>query len=105
DREGEMDVVARAFPGSSVEFAIRDRRSGRYFASVTHGQFGPRVYLSDDPAGAWEQAEGPRFPEETDTTLVRTWVITPGEEDGVRAPGGPPPPPLRGADAGVERER
>jgi sulfur carrier protein ThiS len=79
EREGEMDVVARAFPGSSVEFAIRDPRTGRYFASVTHGQFGPRVYLADDPTGAWDQAEGPRFPEDTDTTLVRTWVITPGE--------------------------
>src|SRR5918995_7270574 len=104
DREGEMDVVARAFPGSSVEFAIRDPRTDRYFASVTHGQFGPRVYLADDPTGAWEQAEGPRFPEETDTTLVRTWVITPGERDGVLYAGVDPAALFESRDDGMTWE-
>jgi photosystem II stability/assembly factor-like uncharacterized protein/molybdopterin converting factor small subunit len=81
DPDGEMTVVARSFPGSNVEFAIRDRRSGLYLASVTHGQFGPRVYRSDDPTGAWEQADGPRFPEDAGATLARVWVITPGERE------------------------
>ena len=81
DRDEEMAVVARSFPGSNVEFAIRDPRSGLYLASVTHGQFGPRVYRSDDPTGAWEQADGPRFPEDTGATLERVWVITPGERE------------------------
>lgn len=79
ERDHEMAVVARSFPGSNVEFAIRDSRSGLYLASVTHGQFGPRVYRSDDPTSAWEQADGPRFPEDTGATLERVWVITPGE--------------------------
>ena len=81
DGDDEMEVVARSFPGSSVEFAIRDPRSGLYLASVTHGQFGPRVYRSDDPTGAWEQADGPRFPEDSGATLDRVWVITPGERE------------------------
>ena len=81
DRGEEMAVVGRSFPGSNVEFAMRDRRSGLYLASVTHGQFGPRVYRSDDPTGAWEQADGPRFPDDTEATLERVWVITPGEEE------------------------
>ena len=104
EREGEMDVVARAFPGSSVEFAIRDPRTGRYFASVTHGQFGPRVYLADDPTGAWEQTKGPRFPEHTDTTLVRTWVITPGERDGVLYAGVDPAALFESRDEGMTWE-
>jgi len=104
DREGEMDVVSRAFPGSSVEFAIRDPRTGRYFASVTHGQFGPRVYLADDPTGAWDQAEGPRFPEDTDTTLVRTWVITPGERDGALYAGVDPAALFESRDHGMTWE-
>lgn len=82
-RDGDMDVVARSFPGSSVEYAMRDPRTGRYFASVTHGQFGPRLYVTDDPTGAWEQAKGPAFPDDTDASLVRIWVITPGEADGL----------------------
>jgi photosystem II stability/assembly factor-like uncharacterized protein len=81
ERGGEMPVAARAFPGSSVEFAMRDPRTGTYLASVTHGQFGPRVYLTDDPTGAWEQADGPRFPDDTEAALERVWVITPGEAE------------------------
>ncbi len=104
DRAGELDVVARAFPGSSVEFAIRDPRTGRYFASVTHGQFGPRVYLTDDPTGAWEQSDGPRFPEDTDTTLARTWVITPGEREGVVYAGVDPAALFESRDGGMSWE-
>jgi sulfur carrier protein ThiS len=104
DRDGQMDVAARAFPGSSVEYAIRDPRTGRYFASVTHGQFGPRVYLTDDPTGAWEQSDGPRFPEDTDATLVRTWVITPGESSGVVYAGVDPAALFESRDGGMTWE-
>ncbi|HZD17296.1 MAG TPA: MoaD/ThiS family protein [Actinomycetota bacterium] len=80
-RGGPMEIAARAFPGVAVEYAIRDPRTGRYLASVTHGQFGPRVFTADHPAGEWEQTEGPRFPEGEDASVERIWVITPGEED------------------------
>ena len=46
---GPFEVAARAFPGEVVEFATRDPRSGRYFAGVTHGQFGPHLFFADDP--------------------------------------------------------
>lgn len=82
-RGGPMDVAVRTFPGAAVEYAIRDPRSGRYLASVTHGQFGPRVFVTDDPAGDWEQTDGPRFPEGEDASVERIWVITPGERDGL----------------------
>ena len=58
----------RAFAGWAVEYAMRDPRTGRYFASVTHGHFGPRVFSADDPTGEWEQTDGPRFPEDADAT-------------------------------------
>ncbi len=82
-RGGPMDVVTRKFSGNAVEFAMRDPRTGRYFASVTYGQYGPRLYFADDPLGEWEQAEGPAFPEDSGAAVVRIWVIVPGEEDGV----------------------
>jgi photosystem II stability/assembly factor-like uncharacterized protein/molybdopterin converting factor small subunit len=82
-RGGPMEVAARRFSGSVAEFAMRDPRTGTYFASVTHGQFGPRLYFSDDPiAEEWEQAEGPAFPEDTDTALERIWLVRKGERDG-----------------------
>ena len=78
-----LAVATRAFEGDVVEFAIRDPRTGRYFASVTSGFYGPRVMWTDDPLGEWQAAKGPAFPEGTDTSVDRIWVITPGEVDGV----------------------
>lgn len=79
-----LEVAVRAFPGEVVEYAVRDPRTGRTFASVTNGQFGPRVMFTDDPdLVAWMQAKGPAFPEDMDASVERTWVITPGEADGL----------------------
>ena len=100
ERGGPMDVVARAFDGSDVEFAMRDPRSGRYLASVTHGQYGPHLHYTDDPTGGWTEAEGPAFPEDTGATLDRTWVITTGEEDDVLWAGVQPAALFRSEDGG-----
>ena len=99
-----LDIATRAFPGQVVEFAIRDPRTGRYLASVTHGQFGPRVFVTDDPAGAWEQGDGPRFPEGTDASVERIWVITPGEADGLVYAGVDPPALFESHDGGMTWE-
>ena len=76
-------LVTRAFPGDVVEFAIKDPRTGRYFASVTSGFYGPRLMFTDDPTGEWRQAAGPAFPEGSETSLERIWVVKPGEAHGV----------------------
>ena len=81
-RGGPFEMAARAFPGEVVEFAVRDSRSGRYFAGVTNGQFGPHLFFADDPAGKWEQAEGPAFPPGADAAVERIWVVQPGESEG-----------------------
>jgi hypothetical protein len=85
--EGEpangFGIVARPFAGSVVEFAIRDPRTGRYFASVG-GFYGPRLMYTDDLSAEWEQAKGPVFPEDVpDATVERIWVVRPGEADGL----------------------
>jgi len=99
-RGGELSVAARAFPGSAVEYAIRDPRSGRYLASVTHGQFGPRVFFTDDPAGEWEQSDGPRFAEGEDASVERIWIVTPGEEPDVLYAGVDPAALFESRDGG-----
>ena len=100
----EMEVAARAFPGDAVEFAMRDRRTGRYYASVTHGQFGPRVFVTDDPAGDWEQTSGPRLPEGEDGSIDRIWAIVPGEEDGLLYAGAAPASLFESRDGGTSWE-
>jgi molybdopterin converting factor small subunit len=79
-RGGPMDQVSRQFSGNTVEFAMRDPRNGMYFASVTYGQYGPRLYFAEDPTGEWTQAEGPAFPEAEGASVERIWFVRTGEE-------------------------
>jgi hypothetical protein len=87
---GAFDVGARAFAGETVEFAMRDERSGRVIASVTSPFYGPKLWYTDEPAGEWEQASGVELPEGGDAALERIWTIACGEADGVIYAGGDP---------------
>ena len=100
DRGGPMEIAGREFPGQAVEYAIKDHRTGRYFASVTHGQHGPRLFFTDDPADEWQQADGPSFPKWADASATRLWVIAPGVEDGVVWAGVAPAALFRSDDNG-----
>ena len=100
-RGGSMKVVDRLFPGQTVEYAIRDPRSGRYFAAITHGQHGPRLFWSDNPGVAWEQAEGPVFPADAGAAVERIWVVEPAVEAGTLWAGVAPAALFRSADGGL----
>ncbi|MBI4447119.1 MAG: exo-alpha-sialidase [Acidobacteria bacterium] len=97
-------LITRQFPGAVVEYAIRDFRSGRYFASVTHGQFGPHLFFTDQPDAEWKEAEGPMFPEDTGATLERTWIIEPATESNVLWAGTAPAALFRTEDGGQHWE-
>jgi molybdopterin converting factor small subunit/photosystem II stability/assembly factor-like uncharacterized protein len=99
-RGGRMRVLRRLFGGQVVEYAVRDPRTGTAYASVTHGQFGPRMYVADDPLGEWQQVDGPAFPSDVDATVERTWIVQPGEDDGVLYAGVAPAALFRSEDAG-----
>ena len=60
---GTFEITARAFAGEPCEFAVRDERSGRYLACVTSAFYGPKIFVTDDLAGEWQQAEGVALPE------------------------------------------
>jgi photosystem II stability/assembly factor-like uncharacterized protein len=96
-----FEITARAFAGQSVEYAMRDPRTGRYLASVTSWFYGPRIWVTDDPTGEWEQAEGTTLPEGDEQALERLWVIVPGEADGVLYAGGDPGPLFESRDGGL----
>lgn len=98
-RGGAMAIAARMFEGQVVEFAMRDPRTGTYFASVTH-HFGPKVYFATDPLGGWEQATGPAFSDEDGAAVERVWLIRKGEEDGVLWAGVAPAALFRSDDDG-----
>ena len=87
---GPFEIAARAFPGEPVDYALRDPRSGRLFASTTSPFYGPKIFYTDDAAGEWQQAYGIALPEGGDVALERIWVIVPGEADGLVYAGGDP---------------
>jgi molybdopterin converting factor small subunit len=102
-RGGRLEIAARRFAGQLVEYAVRDPRSGRVFAAVTHGQFGPHLFLSRDataPDESWEQAAGPAFPADAGAAVERIWVVEPGIEDGELWAGVAPAALFRSADGG-----
>ena len=104
DAPGAFEVTARAFAGQSVEYAMRDPRTGRYLASVTSWFYGPKIWVTDDPAGEWDQASGVELPESGEASLERLWVIVPGVGDGELYAGGDPGPLFKSTDGGLSWE-
>src|SRR6202035_727680 len=87
DPAGGFGVTTRAFAGEPVDYAIRDPRSGRLFATMTSPFYGPKIFFSDD-GDEWQQAEGVALPEGGEQALERIWVMACGESDGVLYAGG-----------------
>jgi molybdopterin converting factor small subunit/photosystem II stability/assembly factor-like uncharacterized protein len=99
ERGGPMQIATRQFEGQVVEFAMRDPRSNTYIASVT-GFYGPKLYYADSPSGSWEQAEGPAFPDDADSSVERIWLVRTGVEDGVLWAGVAPAALFKSTDGG-----
>lgn len=104
--EGEEPyrIAERAFEGDVVEYAMRDPRSGRYFASVTSGFYGPRLLHALDPAGEWEHASTLAMPPDTGAALERVWVVQAGEADGQLWAGVDPAALFESRDGGLTWE-
>jgi photosystem II stability/assembly factor-like uncharacterized protein len=107
--EGEpgrgFEIKTRAFAGEPVDFATRDPRNGRLFATVTSPFYGPKIfYTDDDPGAEWDQADGVALPEGGDQALARIWVIARGEADGTLYAGGDPGVLFESHDSGASWE-
>jgi photosystem II stability/assembly factor-like uncharacterized protein len=98
---GGFDVVARAFAGEPVDFAMRDPRSGRLLAGVGSPFYGPKIFQAEDAAGDWDQAEGVALPGGGEQALERIWVIVAGERDGLLYAGGDPGVLFQSDDGGA----
>jgi photosystem II stability/assembly factor-like uncharacterized protein len=99
---GRFEVSARAFAGQPVEYAMRDPRSGRLFATMTSPFYGPKIFFTDgDPGGEWEQSGGLALPEGGEQALERIWTIVSGEGDGTMHAGGDPGVLFHSADGGA----
>jgi len=86
----QFTITGRAFAGEPVEYALRDRHSGRLIATTTSPIYGPKIWCTDDLAGEWAQAEGIALPDDAADALKRIWVIVSGEAPGTLYAGGDP---------------
>ncbi len=100
-RDGALHIAHRCFAGQDVPYAMRDPRTGSYFASVEHGQFGPHVFRTADLSAEWQETEGLVFPEGSNTTLERVWTVVPGAADGVLYAGVAPAALFESHDGGT----
>ncbi len=101
---GDFEIKTRAFAGEPVDFATRDRQSGRLLATMTSPFYGPKIFYTDDPSGEWEQADGVALPEGGEQALERIWVIASGEGDGMVYAGGDPGVLFESHDGGASWE-
>jgi photosystem II stability/assembly factor-like uncharacterized protein len=101
---GPFEVRCRAFAGQPVEYAMRDPRTGRVLAAVTSAFYGPKIFVAEDPAGEWEQANGVELPEGGDAALERIWVIVAAEDDRTVYAGGDPGVLFVSRDGGLSWE-
>jgi hypothetical protein len=99
-----FEVTARGFAGETVDYAMREPRSGRLFASVSSAFYGPKIWFADDPGGEWAQAQGVVLPEGGDAALERIWVIAAGQRDGLLYAGGDPGVLFESRDGGLTWE-
>lgn len=105
DPGGGFTITTRGFAGQPVDFATRDPRTGRLFATVTSPFYGPKIFYKDgDPSGDWVQADGVGLPEGGEQALERIWVVACGEADGDMYAGGDPGVLFESHDAGASWE-
>ncbi len=102
--DARFEIKARAFVGEPVDYAMRDPRTGRCFASVTSAFYGPRIWFTDDPAGDWEPARGTVLPKGGDKALKRIWVVVAGEDEATLFAGGDPGVLFESRDSGATWE-
>ncbi len=50
-----------SFLGEQVDYAVRDPRDGRIYASTAHMQWGPHLFASDDDGATWSEIPAPMF--------------------------------------------
>jgi hypothetical protein len=73
-------------------------------AAVSSPFYGPKVFLADDPAGEWVQAEGVALPEGGEQALEKLWILRTGEAEGSVYAGGDPGVLFESRDGGATWE-
>ena len=68
--------------GNEVHHMAYDRRTGKIYAALSSGQWGPTIAESGDLGGSWKQSKSPpKFPKGSGLSTARVWHIRPGTED------------------------
>ncbi len=70
------------FRGNEIHHLAYDRRTGKIFATLSSGQWGPTVAEGRDTGREWKASKTPpKFPKGSGLSVARLWQITPGNDD------------------------
>ena len=97
-------ITGRHFEGQTVDYAMRDPRSGRVLAAVTSPFYGPRIWYADDHTEEWSPARGVALPRGGKEALRRIWVIVASGDEGRIWAGGDPGVLFESRDGGATFE-
>lgn len=77
----QWKVRGSAFLGDPVSIALHDPRTGRLYAGLNLGHFGPKLHVSKDGGRKWKELPCPAFPK-SDTpgapAVLQLWSLEPG---------------------------
>lgn len=66
------------FLGWGVQHMRYDPRTGMLYAALDHDVYGPNIQYSSSLGQTWEMADGPRYSEESGSSVARIWHVQPG---------------------------
>jgi photosystem II stability/assembly factor-like uncharacterized protein len=80
DARREWTLEGPVLTGWEVFHAVRDGRTGTFFACTNSMAHGAAVHRSSDDGETWERSEQIGLPEKSGLTLEKTWHVEPGHE-------------------------
>lgn len=86
-RSGQWRVKRESHAGVNVPYAAVDPRTGRLWALLQHGHWGPKMEWSSDWGATWNEVAAPKYPEaarikdDVPATLQYLWVVAPGRAE------------------------
>jgi hypothetical protein len=68
-------ITKAHFDGVSVPYAVYDAQHRKVWAGVNHGHWGPKLHVSANKGGKFEELGVPKFPEGHSDTLKSFWSL------------------------------
>jgi hypothetical protein len=63
------------FMGMPIGYVHQDHRNGSWWVAINHKHWGPKIHVSYDQGGKWEERKVPKFKNEEHTAVKSVWTF------------------------------